>query len=189
MDSAFADADAVLELLHHNTKEHPLFERAAGMVQPCETLLDVGCGIRPQNLVPCKQHLCVEPHFEYADALEQNGFEVIRSTANEALSHADGVDTIVALDVIEHMTREEGEAFIQLALSKARKQVVIFTPLGFIPQSGGDYVDPWGLQGQKWQEHKSGWTPEDFEGWECITDAVFHTRDGKTYGAFFAIHG
>jgi hypothetical protein len=179
-----------MKLRPHDTKQLPLFQQAAHLVRPCGTLLDIGCGIRPQNLVTCERHTCVEPHFEYADALEQNGFAVIRSEANDAIKEgAERFDTIVALDVIEHMTREDGERFIELAKGNAKQQVVIFTPLGFMPQDGGDATDPWGMQGQEWQQHRSGWTPYDFIGWKIVTDPAFHHRNGVTYGAFFAVYG
>lgn len=166
-----------------------LFRAAAKQVRACEILVDVGAGIRPQNMFRCKRHICIEPHAEYSDALERGGYEVIRQDAIGGLAAVDDADTIIALDVIEHMTRGEGEEFIAKAVFKARDQVVIFTPLGFMPQSGGDDADPWGMQGQKWQEHKSGWTPLDFNGWQCLQADEFHHLPGKTYGAFFAIHG
>lgn len=158
-------------------------------MRACNVLLDIGSGIRPQNMVKCAKHICVEPHTEYADALEQHGVTVIRSTANDALDSVADVDTIIALDVIEHMTRDDGHTFIAKALAAAKEQIIIFTPLGYMPQSGGTDKDPWGLQGQAWQKHQSGWTPEDFKGWQWLVDTDFHHRDNKTYGAFFAIHG
>jgi len=178
-----------MKLLPHDTVTLPLFKKAAPLMRACNVLLDIGSGIRPQNMVKCAKHICVEPHAEYADVLEQNGIQVIRETANAALDAAKDVDTIVALDVIEHMTRGEGEAFIAKALAVAKQQVIIFTPLGYMPQSGGGDKDPWGMRGQAWQKHQSGWTPEDFPGWKWLVDTAFHLRDGKTYGAFFAIHG
>ena len=44
-----------------------------------------------------------------------------------------------------------------------------------------------GYQGQRWQEHRSGWTPDDFPGWRCFVEEHFHKRDGQYFGAFFAI--
>lgn len=166
-------------------KRKKLFRQAAGWLKPADVLLDVGAGIRPQNLVPCARHICAEPCAEYADALQHAGFEVIRARATEALALTGPVDTIVALDVIEHMERAEGEVFLQAAMQRAAHQVVIFTPLGFMPQHGGDDVDPWGLQGQHWQQHRSGWLPEDFIGWRVIVDPKFHSK--HNFGAFFAI--
>jgi hypothetical protein len=50
------------------------------------------------------------------------------------------------------------------------------------------------MDGGKWQEHKSGWMPEDFgDGWEILVSKDFHTEDNlgrpyKTpYGALWAI--
>jgi hypothetical protein len=173
-------------LLPHTGPRKRLFGKAAGWLHQVDILLDVGAGIRPQALVPCSRHICAEPHGEYADVLAAHGFEVIRARATEALARIDRVDTIVALDVIEHMERDEGEAFIKAAVAKARHQVVIFTPLGFMPQDGGDAADPWGLQGQHWQAHRSGWTPADFPGWRCLIGKDFHKK--HNHGAFFAIH-
>lgn len=171
-------------LLVHDAGEQPLFQLAAKHVRPCEVLLDVGAGIRPQRMIECKQHVCIEPHGEYADVLQESGFTVVRATGVQALDRWKGqVDTIIAIDVLEHMAREEGERFVLLAKAKARQQVVLFTPLGFFPQDGGDKVDPWGLQGQHWQKHRSGWLPKEFPGWTCLVDKKFNSGAG----AFFAI--
>lgn len=180
----------MIALLPHSTRKK-LFRQAAGWVRRVDIVLDVGAGIRPQGLVPCERHVCAEPHGEYADALAAAGYVVIRARATAALGQMGPVDTVVALDVIEHMEREEGEAFLAAAVRKARHQVVVFTPLGFMPQDGTNgpsgATDPWGLQGQHWQAHRSGWTPADFPGWRCVVDAHFHKK--HRHGAFFAIHG
>jgi len=177
-----------VQLRQHNTAHLPLFAKAAEFVRPCDTVLDVGPGIRPQSLVTCAQHVCAEPHEEYAIALERSGFPVMRMTGNEALDKIENVDTVVALDVLEHMERSDGEIFVRKALEKAKKQVVIFTTLGFIQQSYADgEKDAWGLNGAHWQTHRSGWTPDDFDQeWTCIVDRKFHGGKG---GGFFAIHG
>ncbi len=68
---------------------------------------------------------------------------------------------IYLLDAIEHMTRPAGELVLKLAKALGPKQIVVFTPKGFLPQEG----DAWGLGGEEWQRHRSGWKPEDFPGW------------------------
>jgi hypothetical protein len=78
----------------------------------------------------------------------------------------------------------------------ARRQVVIFTPLGFYPQSyEPDERDRWGMTGGVWQTHRSGWQPDDFDsGWRVIACRDFHHVDEnnrpleKPFGAFWAIH-
>lgn len=151
--------------------------------QDVGTLIDIGAGIRPQSLVRCAKHICVEPHGAYAEALEQHGYPVIHADAVTALeAYREPVDTIVALDVIEHMERDEGYKFLALATERA-KQVVIFTPLGFLPQEG----DAWGMGGEHWQRHRSGWTSGDFYGWTTCVEKRFHEDRGGKGGAFFAI--
>lgn len=169
----------MINLIRHNGIDRQLFKDAALLIKPSETLLDVGCGLRPQNMARCKKHICVEPHGEYADALEAAGYEVIRKVGLEGLIAA---DTIMALDSIEHMEREDGEAFIEKAKDLAN-QIVIFTPLGFMPDTENGETDAWGCQGQYWQKHRSGWEPGDFPDWTYVISRNFH----KKYGAFFAI--
>lgn len=171
------------ELRRHTAMETPLFKAAAEIVKDCDTLMDIGCGIRPQNMVRCKRHICVEPHGEYAEILKKNHYEVIQKKALEALDEFEFVDTIFALDVIEHMEREDGEAFLKKAVSKAKSQVVVFTPLGFMPQEETGETDAWGLHGQEFQRHRSGWVPDDFPGWK-----LFVRTKGKAYGEFIAVH-
>lgn len=156
-----------------------LFQKAASSLRHSKILLDVGAGIRPQSIAKADQHICVEPYGPYADKLEDDGYQVIRKIANEALQDVVHVDTIVALDVIEHMTEIDGKRFLRLCKEKA-DQIVIFTPLGFVEQHG----DAWGMGGDYWQEHRSGWIPEDFKGWTIFEDKDFHA--GRC-GAFFAI--
>ena len=150
------------------------------------TIYDVGAGIRPQPFFKPKRHLCVEPHREYAEWLADAGYPVAQVTARQWFSACEPVDSIFLLDVIEHMDKTEGREVLDLAKSKAREQIVVFTPLGFVEQSyvEGD-KDRWGMNGGFWQTHRSGWMPEEFPGWRVLADPYFHGADG----AFFAIFG
>lgn len=62
-------------------------------------------------------------------------------------------DTVIALDVIEHLTRKEAKIMIKQMEKIAKKKVVIMTPNGFYPQEV--------LFGNPHQKHKSGWYIED----------------------------
>ncbi len=89
------------------------------------------------------------------------------ATALEALTELEeNVDSIVMLDVIEHMEKTVGKTVLKLAEEKAKSQVVIYTPFGFKPQEG----DAWGLNGHEWQRHRSGWTPDEFPDWRVVSD-------------------
>jgi hypothetical protein len=176
-------------ILTYDPNSIDIWNKIKRHVKPVETLIDIGPGIRPQMFVPCARHICFEPHGEYCEILRNHGYEVIQGAAPEDMVKLDPADTIVAIDVIEHMTRADGLEMVSEMLRLARKQVVIFTPLGFMRQDGGSDRDPWGYHGQYWQEHRSGWTPADFPGWRCEVDLHFHERNKVKYGAFFAVYG
>jgi hypothetical protein len=106
------------------------------------------------------------------------------------------IDSVIALDVIEHLKYREGRRLLSEAVRISRKQVVIFTPLGFYRQSyaRGD-TDRWGMGGTYWQTHRSGWMPEDFPAeWRIVACADFHFLDEhddplpEPIGAFWAIY-
>lgn len=153
--------------------EHTL-PKPPGLIEP-EWYADIGCGIRPVNWWPDAQAVLVEPYAGYCDVLRQSGHKPVNLIAlNYLEASSDGfVPAIYLLDVIEHMHRPEGERVIELAQRKAERQVVIYTPKGFLEQEG----DAWGLGGEHWQKHRSGWLPGDFPGWQV-------TMHGK---GFFAV--
>lgn len=149
-----------------------LFDDVRPHLIRADCIADIGPGIRPQPFYKAARHLCIEPHAEYADWLESNGYAVIRETALVALPRLERVGCIFMLDVIEHMEKNEGRAVLELARAKAH-QVVVYTPLGFKEQSyqPGE-KDAWGLNGSYWQTHRSGWTPGDFDGWRILQDGA-----------------
>lgn len=178
-------------------------ESAAKDIQTVDVVLDIGPGIRPQNFFRPLLHLMIEPCKEYSQILcykNQNDKSVIifNERAENLLSafSDNSIDTIFLIDVLEHFEKNVGMGILKHCNRIARKQIVIFTPLGYLPQ----YVEPnetdaWGLNGSIYQEHLSGWIPEEFieNDWKFHICETFHTVDnyGKPfdfpYGAMFAI--
>jgi hypothetical protein len=171
-------------------------------VKETEVVLDIGCGIVPMNYFRPKLHLMVEPWQEYSDILAyrhsgDKSVIIIRTGALEALCQLgdNSVDSIFLLDVIEHLEKEEGRKVIIECERVAREQIMIFTPLGFMPQHmESNQADGWGLGGSTVQEHRSGWEPEDFSAaWSFYICKNFHSVDFKgehleqIYGAFYAV--
>jgi hypothetical protein len=175
------------------------------LVGPVRTVLDVGAGIRPQTLVPAHVHICVEPYMPYVERLRN---EVVGEDRDWVFLSAgwedvlplmpdDSVDTVLALDVIEHMEKEEGLRLVQEAKRVARHQVVVFTPLGFFPQSyAPGELDRWHMQGGRLQTHRSGWEPEEFgREWQIVACRDLHLTDQdggaleEPIGAFWAVYG
>ena len=172
-------------------------------IRDVTTVLDIGCGIVPQRYVRSLIHICCEPHKEYLQKLQDKlkdthdrNYLFVNATWQEAvrLFPPKSVDTVFLLDVIEHLKKSEAKKLINQTEKIARRQIIIFTPLGFASQHSKGGKDAWGLGGGTWQEHKSGWQPEDFgDGWKVFATKKFHIIDTlkkirkKPVGAIFAI--
>jgi glycosyltransferase involved in cell wall biosynthesis len=167
-----------------------------------KSILDIGCGIAPQRYAEADKYTYVEPFADYLPQLldtvnQRTGLhQVLNHTWKGALPMiADrSFESIFILDVIEHLEKEDGVELLKQTLSKATKQVVIFTPYGFIEQEHPDGIDAWGYKGGDWQKHRSGWVPDDFEGdWTFIICPNYFGSNnvGIPYdepkGGFFAI--
>jgi hypothetical protein len=70
-------------------------------------------------------------------------------------------DACVALDVIEHLPKEDGWKMVESMERLATRCVIIHTPNGFLPQQSHD---------GDLQEHLSGWTAEEMRsrGYEVL---------------------
>jgi len=159
-----------------------VFEKAKELILETDVVLEIGPGIRPQYYFKPKVHICIEPHIPYIEKVQKKRDDLIFLQANWRaiyLFHDRVVDSVLAFDVIEHLEKEDGHALLEEAVRVARKQIVIFTPLGFVEQT----EDAWNMKGEYWQKHRSGWTPEDFEGWDLACCKDYH---GKC-GAFWAV--
>src|SRR5262245_13050393 len=172
------------------------------LLLPCETVLDIGCGINPQNYVRPVIHICCEPFHQYVERLQEivagqtdRIYVVMEAGWDEVVRifPPNSVDTVFLVDVVEHLEKEDGRRLLAQTEHIARSQIIIFTPLGYMPQHHCDGKDAWGLDGAAWQEHRSGWLPEEFdESWQVLACNNFHAADNmarrleKPFGAFWA---
>jgi hypothetical protein len=171
-------------------------------VEPADIVLDIGPGIYPINYFVPRVHILVEPHEEYVNILQERfqdhkNFLVLKGFAIEALRLLpdDSVDSAFLIDVIEHLEKQDGFEILGELDRVTRKQIIVFTPLGFMPQHVEiDKKDRWGFHGGDFQEHKSGWLPEDFNSeWKKLVCQNYHVHDDngkpfdKPFGAFYAI--
>jgi ubiquinone/menaquinone biosynthesis C-methylase UbiE len=126
-------------------------------LRECKTVLDVGCG----NCSPMR-------FVDEAYLVGVDGYQPALKEAREHGTHNEYVlgdvkaigglfpnkrfDACVALDVIEHLEKEDGWRMLEAMERLADRRVIIFTPNGFVPQKSknGDL-----------QEHLSGWTAEE----------------------------
>ncbi|MDA8235876.1 MAG: class I SAM-dependent methyltransferase [Clostridia bacterium] len=180
-----------------------LFPAVIKKLKRTRIILDIGCGIRPQNYIKPQVHICCEPFGQYIEHLQNEikakydrHYVLINATWAEAIKlfPVKSVDTVFLVDVIEHLEKEEALNLLKATEEISKQQIAVFTPLGFLPQLHPDGKDAWGLDGGAWQEHKSGWQPEDFdETWDIYATKVFHTTDNTgrqfetPFGALWAI--
>ncbi|EFK95920.1 conserved hypothetical protein, partial [sediment metagenome] len=151
----------------YDDAEKYLFGVAAN-VEATDTVLDIGAGIVPMNYFRPKLHIILEPHEEYVRILlyrhaDDKSVLVLQGSAQDMMPHLtdNSIDSIFMLDLIEHLPKEDGFMVLRHAERIARRQILVFTPLGFFPQHVHDgEKDGWGLSGGALQEHRSGWFPE-----------------------------
>lgn len=75
-------------------------------------------------------------------------------------------DIVLMLDFIEHLPKERGKIVLQQARQRAKKKVIVYTPLFWdvndklLHNKSSDYY------GNEHNLHKSLWTDGDFEGFQ-----------------------
>lgn len=132
---------------------HTELEKAIGS---CRSLLDIGCGsASPIRNFPGRFHSVG------IDAFGQSIKKSMEQKIHSEYCEMDALDIdkrfkpgsfdcVLALDMLEHLTKPDGLKLINMMERTASAKVIIFTPNGFFDQ--GEYDD------NPWQLHKSGWT-------------------------------
>ena len=178
-----------------------LFAVALENIKPTDIALELGAGLHNNELALAPFQILCEPYDVYIPVLKERLknsnyklYSIIEETAQKFLPQLPNksIDTILLIDVIEHLEKEMAKKVLKECERVARQQVIIFTPLGFLPQDHPDGIENWGLTGGEWQDGHSGWEPEDFDStWSFFGSKEFHEReiDGemRMFGAFFAI--
>lgn len=150
-------------------------------INGCQSVLELGCG--SNSLF----RICDVPYSVGVDMFQPSLLESRRRNIHSEYVMADVVtvafrpksfDAVIATEVLEHLTREEGLELLGKAETWARKKVVITTPNGYLKQ------DPYG--DNLLQEHKSGWTVGELQGlgyhvrgcggWKILRGHLGHPR-------------
>ena len=132
-------------ILYFDTREE-LDIRLKQSIKNCDSLIDIGCGINPTDIVQPKNiHILLEPFEQYAKVLKKRTEKytkslIIREDALEFLGKLadNSIDSIVLFDVIEHIEYEIGLKVIEECKRVVKKQIIISTPLGFHEQVPGE---------------------------------------------------
>ena len=152
-----------------NKLDHLLFWIALHQFEPVETLMDIGCGNNPQKFIEVyRRHITVDPAFSKLPGMY---FHINGTWQNAGMDYLKNhwVDTVVLMDVVEHLEKKEAVRLLK-ETQKHIKQIVVFTPLGFMEQDDKE---------NHWNCHKSAWYPQDFPGWRVEVFEHFHWCDFK----------
>ncbi len=153
------------------------------------TVLDVGCGIGTTlKEFRCPIKIGVDAHRPYLEKAKSGEQFIKLNFTAERLSELflpNSLDSVTFIDVIEHLEKEVAFNVLRQAEEIASKKVIVFTPRGFFQQIE---VDHYGLGGESYQRHQSGWEVEEFKnlGYNITIFGKFHDQKNK---AFLQVYG
>lgn len=121
------------------------------------SVLDVGCGynsLLQYCVVP--RLVGVEIFPEYIAESRAKGIhgDYVQADVTTVDFPSKSFDVVYCSEVIEHLTRADGEALLKKMTDWARYKVIVVTPNGFVEQDA--------YHANEHQRHVSGWSTEDF---------------------------
>lgn len=130
------------------------------IVPGCSSLLDLGCGSNS----PISKFSLKIPYRVGVDIFDKSIWLSKKNNIHNEYIKIDilnienkfeekSFDCVIAIDLIEHFSKEDGLNLLRIMEKISKKKVVISTPNGFVPQNEYD--------GNRYQAHLSGWTYEE----------------------------
>lgn len=142
-------------------------------LKDCKTILDVGCGNNSPISFLEEKYTTVgvdayKPSIEESKKRKIHNAYILGDIKRlSTLVKKKSFDAVLALDVIEHLKKDDGYKLLDNMEKAARKKVILVTPNGFIPQYNKD---------NKLQAHLSGWTVEDFKNRGYHVEGIYGTK-------------
>jgi hypothetical protein len=133
-----------------------LFENLKKELAGYNAVLDLGCGYdSPIQYCNVPFSVGVELFDPYLEESKKKAIhnEYIKADVRKIEFRPRSFDAAVALDLLEHLTKDEGAELLCKMESWAKKKVVVFTTNGYLLQGPCD--------GNYLQEHKSGWRVDE----------------------------
>jgi len=136
----------------------------------------------------CPIKIGVDAHRPYLENPKEGEQFIKLNFMAERLSEiflSNSLDSVTLIDVIEHFEKEIAFNVLHQVEEIAAKKVIVFTPRGFFQQLG---VDHYGLGGESYQRHRSGWEVEDFQnlGYNVVIFSKYHDQKNE---AFLQVYG
>jgi hypothetical protein len=149
------------------------------------SLLDIGCGMCINlDQILCNFIIALDIHRPYLENRQSRLPHIFPVNADalqiNQLFLPKTVSTVLLNDTLEHFSKKNGLALIQKVEEIATNRVIVFTPRGFFKQERYDYFN---LNGEQYQEHRSGWEVEEFLelGFQVIIFKEMHDASNASF--------
>jgi len=119
----------------------------------CDSVLDLGCGHHsPLQVCDIPFSVGVEMFEPSLQESRRKGIhsEYVIADIRRVDFKPKSFDAVIAVEVLEHLTKQEGAELLSRMEQWARKKIILTTPNGYLHQDTYD--------SNPLQEHKSGWT-------------------------------
>lgn len=132
-------------------------------------ILDIGCGDKGIQKTLKNQNITS------VDGWEKFEPDLVWDLNVLPLPYEDNsFDTVLALDLIEHLERDNGEKLLVELQRVAKKNILLLTPL-FWTENTQNVDDPESPYYQnEYDLHRSKWTLDDFKDWTRLTDKKYY---------------
>ena len=148
--------NSIINKLYHNRLISQIFHTSVFCLkrelEGCSSVLDIGCGPNsPVQYCSIRYSVGVDAFKPYIDSSKSKNIhtEYILGDINGINFENDSFDAVVLIEVLEHLTKEQGVELLRKAEGWAKKRVIISMPNGFLPQI--QMTDTY------FQMHRSGW--------------------------------
>ncbi len=152
-------------------------------------ILDIGsgpCGKLKDRRFRRVDITCLDIFKPYLSVCKELGFKIVYGDAKNLKDYfkPKSFDIVLLIDVLEHFKKPDGKKVLAQVEKIARKQIIIWTPVGWYPQDYDCVDEPWKKIGKlqveiknKYQQHLSAWYPKNLEknGYRCTVLKNYHS--------------
>jgi ubiquinone/menaquinone biosynthesis C-methylase UbiE len=149
-----------INILYHNAFIRHIFHTSVYCLQRelkgCNSVLDLGCGpFSPLRHCSVRYALGVDAFLPYLEKSKYRKIHTnyIMADISSLVFPPNSFDAVIMIEVLEHLTKEEGKKLLVDVERWAKKKIIVSSPNGFIPQKEIDQ--------NSYQAHRSGWSVDE----------------------------